>query len=51
VASRAAAASVLASNSATRNSPPPRRAVSRDDGAKDLLVGDMLRTNELQERR
>jgi hypothetical protein len=26
-------------------------AASRDDGTNDLLVGDMLRTNELQERR
>jgi hypothetical protein len=51
VASRAAAASVLALNSATRNSPPPRRAASRDAGTNDLLVGDMLRTNQLQERR
>jgi len=28
-----------------------RTAASRDDGTNDLLVGDVLRTNQLQERR
>jgi hypothetical protein len=28
-----------------------RTTASRDDGLNDLLVGDVLRTNELQERR
>jgi hypothetical protein len=28
-----------------------RTTASRDDGPNDLLVGDVLRTNELQERR
>ena len=28
-----------------------RTAASRDAGANDLLVGDVLRTNQLQERR